>query len=70
MVQFIYWNIIFKNLLIKSRNVNETMRLVPQLNTVANEIARPFKEVGKISLNTSQETEKILNVLFLIQSKF
>ena len=44
-----------------SRNVSDTMRLVPQLRTVAREIALPLTEAGKISLRISQDTAKTIN---------
>jgi len=46
-----------KLLLIRSRNVKVTMRLVPQLNTVAMAMALPFTPAGNISLSTNQVTE-------------
>ena len=51
-------------LLIISRNVKVTIRLVPQLNTVAMAIARPLTAAGNISLRTNQVTKntKYLNV--------
>lgn len=44
-----------------SRNVSDTMRLVPQLRTVAREMALPLTEAGKISLRISQDTAKTIN---------
>lgn len=41
------------------RNVSDTTRLVPQLRTVAREMALPLTEAGKISLRINQETEKV-----------
>jgi hypothetical protein len=39
-----------------SRNVKVTIRFVPQLNTVAIAMARPFTVAGNISLSTNQVT--------------
>ena len=44
-----------------SRNVSDTMRLVPQLRTVAREMALPLTEAGKISLRISQDTAETIN---------
>lgn len=41
------------------RNVSDTTRLVPQLRTVAREMALPLTEAGKISLRINQETVKV-----------
>lgn len=42
-----------------SRNVSDTTRLVPQLRTVAREMALPLTEAGKISLRINQDTVKV-----------
>lgn len=42
-----------------SRNVRDTTRLVPQLRTVAREMALPLTEAGKISLRINQDTVKV-----------
>lgn len=44
-----------------SRKVSETIRLVPQLSTVAREMALPLTEAGKISLRINQDTGPKLN---------
>lgn len=41
------------------RNVSDTTRLVPQLRTVAREMALPLTEAGKISLRINQDTVKV-----------
>ena len=50
---------LIKYLLIISKKVKVTIKLVPQLNTVAMAIARPLTAAGNISLSTSQVTENI-----------
>ena len=50
-------------LLSMSKNVRDTIRLVPQLSMVAMEKALPLMPAGKISLNRSQDTVKQHNII-------